>query len=53
MLLVEGRLRKTGKDVMLHILSFCSWSWFEVLAEDGDGAGSEGIGARVKRRKLK
>jgi hypothetical protein len=68
MLLVESRLRKTGKDVMLHILSFCSWSWFEVstgaageegmlAVEEGeeDGVGEEGeesIGARVKRRKL-
>ena len=45
MLLVESRLRKTGKDVMLHVLSYCSWSWFEVSAAAGQDAlalGAEG-----------
>ena len=65
MLLVESRLRKTGKDVMLHVLSYCSWSWFEVSAAAGQDAlalGAEGeadeeeddgsISTRAKRRKI-
>lgn len=46
MLLVESRLRKTGKDVMLHVLSYCSWSWFEVSAAAGQDA--LGLGAGVE-----
>jgi len=65
MLLVESRLRKTGKDVMLHVLSYCSWSWFEVSAAAGQdalglGAGGEAdeeeddgcISTGAKRRKI-
>ena len=64
MLMVESRLRKTGKDVMLHVLSYCSWSWFEVSPAAGQAvlvlendAGDEEDGspaaARVKRRKAR
>jgi hypothetical protein len=44
MLLVESHLRKMGKDVMLHILSFCAWGWFEPVSVAAPRPEQGGVG---------
>lgn len=48
MLWVDYWLNKTGKDVMLYVLSFCSWDWFE--SDNEHGSKSTKIAPNAKKK---